>query len=115
MYCIDSAGLRRNEVLELKIGDIDSKRNCMMIRGAKGNKDRITLLSGKCLLLLREYYRAYQPKSYLFEGAEGGKYSATSLRKIFYRALADSGIKKKATLHTIGIHLLRIYWRGEQI
>ena len=41
------------------------------------------------------------PKDYLFEGADGGKYSATSLRKIFYRALVASGINKKASLHTL--------------
>ncbi len=101
LYCIYSAGLRRNEVLELKVADIDSQRNCLMIRAAKGNKDRVTLLSIKCLLLLRQYYRQYRPTRFLFEGASGGKYSATSLRKIFYRALQSSGIKKKASLHTL--------------
>ena len=101
LYCIYSAGLRRNEVLELKIIDIDSKRNCIMIRKAKGNKDRVTLLSNKCLQLLRDYFRVYKPKDYLFEGAVGGKYSSTSLRKIFYRALVASGIQKKASLHTL--------------
>jgi len=101
LFCIYSAGLRRNEVLALKVGDIDSQRDCIMVRAAKGNKDRVTLLSKKCLLLLREYYRTYKPKNYLFEGASGGKYSSTSLRKIFYRALVSSGIQKKASLHTL--------------
>lgn len=101
LYCIYSAGLRRNEVLELKVVDIDSKRHCINVRAAKGNKDRVTLLSNKCLGLLREYFRAYRPKDYLFEGAEGGKYSSTSLRKIFYRALIASKIQKKASLHTL--------------
>jgi integrase/recombinase XerD len=58
-------------------------------------------LSGKCLKILREYYRQYRPKEYLFEGAKEGKYSATSLRKIFDRALKGAGIQKKATLHTL--------------
>ncbi|CAG8998273.1 MAG: Tyrosine recombinase XerC [Candidatus Celerinatantimonas neptuna] len=101
LYCIYSAGLRRNELIELKVIDIDSQRDCIMVRGAKGNKDRVTLLSKKCLTMLRDYFRQYRPKEYLFEGAEGGRYSATSLRKIFERALKDSGIKKKATLHTL--------------
>lgn len=101
LYCIYSAGLRRNELLELKIADIDSKRHCIMIRAAKGNKDRVTLLSHKCLLLLRDYYRAYHPQDYLFEGVTGGKYSATSLRKIFHRALLATHINKKASLHTL--------------
>jgi len=101
LFCIYSAGLRRNEVLELKVADIDSQRDCLMIRAAKGNKDRVTLLSKKCLHLLRQYYRQYRPTNFLFEGANGGKYSATSLRKIFFRALVASGIKKKASLHTL--------------
>lgn len=63
--------------------------------------DRVSLLSKKCLFLLREYYRLYRPKGYLFEGSNGGKYSTTSLRKIFYRALQGSKIQKKASLHTL--------------
>jgi site-specific recombinase XerD len=101
LYTIYSAGLRRSEVLNLKIHDIDSQRNCIVIREGKGKKDRITLLSMKNLLLLREYYKVYRPKIYLFEGITGGKYSVTSLRKFFYRALKESGIKKKASLHTL--------------
>ena len=101
LYTIYSAGLRRSEVLNLRLADIDSKRNCINVRGAKGRKDRITLLSQKNLLLLREYYKVYRPKDYLFEGANGGKYSVTSLRKIFCRALKSSGIKKDAYLHTL--------------
>ncbi len=101
MFCIYSAGLRRSELLNLTSSDIDSQRNCIVIRDAKGNKDRITLLSTACLTLLREYYRVYRPTSYLFEGAEGGQYSSTSLRKIFQRALVKSGIQKKATLHSL--------------
>jgi site-specific recombinase XerD len=101
LYTIYSAGLRRSEVLHLKLADIDSERNCIIIKNAKGNKDRNTLLSSKLLLLLRKYYKKYKPKEYLFEGVNGGKYSVTSIRKIFGRALASSGIKKDAHLHTL--------------
>ncbi|WLE95746.1 MAG: tyrosine-type recombinase/integrase [Candidatus Electrothrix communis] len=101
LYLIYSGGLRRSEVLNLKPADIDSARNCIIIRGGKGKKDRITLLSQKALELLREYYRQYQPKYWLFEGAYGGRYSTTSLRKIFQRALAKSGVRKKVTLHSL--------------
>jgi integrase/recombinase XerD len=101
LYCIYSAGLRRSELLQLRPGDIDSARNCISIRCAKGNKDRVTLLSTTCLEVLREYYGLYQLKEYLFEGASGAQYSATSLRKIFQRALAASGINKAASLHTL--------------
>lgn len=57
--------------------------------------------SHQLLLAHREYYKLYRPKEYLFEGAEGGQYSITSLRKIFQRALKAANIKKKAHLHTL--------------
>lgn len=116
LYTIYSGGLRRSELLNLKISDIDSSRNCIIVRDAKGGKDRNTLLSKKLLDLLRMYYKEYKPKDYLFEGASGGPYSITSLRKIFGRALASSGIKKDAHLHTLrhsfATHLLE---RGTDI
>ncbi len=65
---IYSAGLRRSELINLKVEDIDSKRGLIRIRGAKGKKDRNTLLSNKLISLLRKYYRIYQPKEWLFEG-----------------------------------------------
>ncbi len=116
LFTIYSAGLRRSEVLHLKLIDIDSERNCIIVKGAKGNKDRNTLLSKKLLLLLREYYKVYKPKEYLFEGATGRRYSITSIRKIYGNALVKSGIKKKAHLHTLrhsfATHLLE---RGTDI
>ena len=61
-----SAGLRVGEVVKLKPEDIDSKRMLIHIRGAKGRKDRYTLLSEKTLEVLREYWRKYKPTKWLF-------------------------------------------------
>jgi site-specific recombinase XerD len=71
------------------------------IRGGKGKKDRITLLSEKILNLLRDYFRKYKPTVWLFEGAAGQPYSASSLQKIFSAALRKSRVQKEATLHTL--------------
>lgn len=98
---IYSAGLRISEAVNLKIEDIDSKRNLIMIRGSKGKKDRTTLLSQSILPLLREYYKQYRPNIYLFEGQHGAKYSAKSIQNVFKRALIRSGISKPATVHTL--------------
>jgi integrase len=54
---IYSCGLRLSELLELKISDIKSEQDCIVIRQSKGNKDRIVMLSPKLLDLLREYYK----------------------------------------------------------
>jgi len=98
---IYSAGLRISEAIEMKVSDIDSKRMLIRVRQAKGKKDRYVMLSEKMLFLLREYYKTYKPKEYLFEGQKGGKYSARSVQSIFQQALHQSGINKKASVHTL--------------
>lgn len=101
MLClIYSCGLRCSELLELRPLDIDSKRNIVHIRQAKGKKDRITPLSPKILELLRNYYQLYKPKTYLFEGQQPGtNYSAKSLQSVLKLALQKAHIKKPVTLH----------------
>ena len=101
LYLIYSGGLRLSEVVNLKITDIDSKRNLILIRESKGKKDRTTLLSQALLELLRDYYREYKPENHLFEGQKGGQYSVRSVQNIFRMALSKSGIKKHATVHTL--------------
>lgn len=97
---IYSCGLRRSELLQLKPIDIDSKRNIIFIRQSKGRKDRIVPLSLKVLEMLREYYKIYQPRVWLFEGREKGfPYSEQSLQAVFKHALWKTDIEKPATLH----------------
>jgi len=98
---IYSAGLRRSELINLRPEDVDPERMLIKICGAKGKKDRYTLLSRKLLELLRYYYRKYKPGEWLFEGQTGGKYSAESIAKILHRAVNKSGIKKYVTPHTL--------------
>jgi len=95
-----ACGLRRGELLHIKPKDIDSKRKLLLIRNAKGRKDRIAPLSEKLIVLLREYYTMYKPKTWLFEGQEkGSKYSATSVQKILKLAISEAKIKKPVSLH----------------
>lgn len=96
---IYSAGLRRSELINLKIKDIDSERKTIKISQSKGNKDRYVGLSEKILLMLRQYYKEYRPENWLFEGAGGKQYSPSSIRSVFERAKKDAGISKKITLH----------------
>ena len=96
---IYSCGLRRGELLSLTKFDIDSKRMVVIIRMAKGKKDRIVPLSPKILSLLRDYYKSYSPKEFLFEGQGGGKYSEKSLENVFKQSLFKANNKKPVTLH----------------
>ena len=105
-----SAGLRRGELLALKITDIDSQRMLIRVRGGKGGKDRYTLLGEAVLSLLRAYYRQYTPKEYLFQGEQGGAYSPGSLLKVVKTAARRAGIQKRVTphmlRHSFATHLL---------
>ena len=99
---IYACGLRRGELLNMQITDIDSKRGVINIRHAKGDKDRIVPLSEKILILLREYFKQYKPKQWLFEGQIAGtQYTETSLAKVFQKAKAKAGIKMPCTLHSL--------------
>lgn len=98
---IYSAGLRIGELINLKICDIDSTRFQIRINQGKGRKDRISLLSPNILKLLREYFKEYRPKEWLFEGQTGGKYSAGSVQAVFREAKKKAGIQKRATVHTL--------------
>ena len=97
-----SSGLRRSELLALKPLDIDSKRMVITVNGAKGNKDRNTLLSKNLLVDLRKYFKEYRPESYLFEGDKGGKYSERSVGAIVKQAARRAGIRT-----TVNPHMLR--------
>lgn len=97
---IYSCGLRCGELLALQPVHIDSKRNIILIKNAKGKKDRIVPLSLKILEMLREYYNVYKPKIYLFEGkTKGEPYDARSLQQVLKQALEKVNITKPATLH----------------
>ena len=95
-----SAGLRVSETVSLSVKDIDSQRMMIHLRQAKGAKDRYTLLSKKCLAILRDYARIYKPTDWLFEGQEHGKHvTERSAQKVFSNACMQAGIKKEVSIH----------------
>jgi integrase/recombinase XerD len=96
-----SAGLRRSELLNLKITDIDSNRMLIRVENSKGNKDRMTLLSKSLLVDLRIYFKEYKPKKWLFEGAKGGIYGGESVLKIIKSACKRANVKRNVTPHTL--------------
>lgn len=69
---IYSCGLRLSELLELKISDIKSEQDCIVIRQSKGNRDRIVMLSPKLLDLLREFKKNTNQKNMFLKGNLAG-------------------------------------------
>lgn len=99
---IYSCGLRRGEVINIKLKDLNRDRKTLHIRSGKGNVDRVVPVSDKVWNKLDEYLLAYSPSVYLFEGQSGGRYSAGSVYHVFCQAVKRAGIEKD-----IGVHSLR--------
>ncbi len=97
-----SAGLRVSEVVALRVKDIHSARMVINIKGAKGKKDRMVILSQGILELLRRYYSSYRPKEWLFEGQNKEEpYSNRSLQMVFHRAKSEAKIIQDVTFHSL--------------
>ena len=97
-----SSGLRISEAARLKITDIDSKRMMVRVQQGKGGKDRYSILSNTALECLRQYWRKYHPKDWLFEGQKKDEHiSISSIHQIFHAAKKRAGITKPASVHTL--------------
>ena len=108
---IYACGLRRSELLNIELKDIQRNRMIVLIRQSKGKKDRIVPLSPKLLLLITDYWKSYRTRRWLFEGQrKGTKSSASSLEKVLKRAVKKAGIHQAVSLHwlrhSFATHLL---------
>jgi integrase/recombinase XerD len=102
LWMIYSCGLRRSEVTNIRLNDIDRSRNLLHIREGKGGVDRIVPVPDKLWAKLDEYMECNHPQRYLFEGRNGQRYSVESVYNVFRKALRNAGIKKE-----VGVHSLR--------
>jgi len=108
---IYSAGLRIGELTRLRVEDIRSDDGYIFVKDSKGKKDRHTVLSLQLLALLRRYYKKHRPSYWLFEGQDGGQYSAKSIQAIFRKAVKETNANAWSTPHTLrhsfATHLLQ--------
>ena len=104
LFTAYSAGLRVSEVTKLKAVHIDAARMQILVKDAKGGKDRYVMLSPMVLDVLRNYIKELKPRplTYIFEGfIKGRAYSDRSAQEIFAKARRLSGIKKHITFHSL--------------
>ena len=99
-------GVRRAELCQLKVADVDSKRMVIRVRDGKGGRDRDVLLSDKLLETLREYWRWMKPKTYLFPGTvKNWRADVPITTKVVWTAVNEArkraGIEKRITPHTL--------------
>jgi integrase/recombinase XerD len=101
LMLVYAAGLRRSELINLRVGDVDLNRNIVFIRGAKGTIDRQSVMAQSMAPLLQQYLKEYNPGFWLFEGVNGERYSTTSLRLVLKAGVKKAGIKKSVRLHML--------------
>jgi integrase/recombinase XerD len=95
-----STGMRRAEILSVKVTDIDMASGTIRIHG-KGNKQRTAYISKNLHKLLIDYLKAYTPNDYLLEGQTGQQYSGTSIEKVIKKSATRAGITKRVTPHML--------------
>lgn len=101
-----STGVRRSELVELQVSDLDSQRMVIHVRHGKGNRDRDVPLSAKLLETLREYWRWMKPQTYLFPGMGNHAradvpISAKMVWHACHQAAKRAGISKQASPHVL--------------
>lgn len=108
---IYSCGLRLSEAIQLEIPDVDSSRMQLHVRG-KGGKDRYVPLPERTLAILREHWKTHRSPRRLFPAriSRGGRHTTdhkdqpihdSTLQRAFHLALKQSGIHKRAHLHSL--------------
>lgn len=102
-------GLRKSEIPKILLSDIHRDEKFILIRNAKGRKDRLVPLPMKILSLMEVYYKEYTPKRYLFEGQKNEMYSGESV----YNVVKKAGIRAKLS-RPISPHMLRHSYGTQQ-
>ncbi|MBI1975734.1 MAG: tyrosine-type recombinase/integrase [Candidatus Vogelbacteria bacterium] len=96
-----ACGMRVSEVVELKVADLDINELVVHIKGAKGKKDRISVLPEKLQNDLRNIIAGKNMSDFVFASNRGGKLTTTSLQKMFRKSLTSAKVSKLATFHSL--------------
>ena len=95
-----AAGLRLNEVLHLRVSDIDSARMTIRVQQGKGGQVRYSVLSPRLLDALRQYWTGGRPRTWLFPSeATGEPLHPTALQRAYQTAKRRAGIGKSGGIH----------------
>jgi len=95
------AGLRVSEVVALKIQDVDCEQKIVTVRGGKGGKDRLTVLSEKVIPDLRRLIAGRMGEEYVFPSERGGALSTRSAQAVFFAAARAAGVFRPASFHSL--------------
>lgn len=102
------AGLRINEVVSLKVADIDSQRMTIRVEQGKGRKDRYAMLSPVLLATLRHWWQEGRSQGKLLDGGwlfpgqnPVNHLSARQLSRVCKLVAAEAGLDKRVSMHSL--------------
>lgn len=95
------AGLRVSEAINLKVKDLNLEEITIHIKGAKGNKERLTIFSEKLSQAIEKIIAGKNTYDYVFASERGGKLTERTAQKVFEHALKKTGVQKDATFHSL--------------
>lgn len=95
------AGLRVGEVVTLKVRDINCDELTILIKQAKGQKDRITILPKKLVNDLRNLMTGKSGDEYVLASERGGRLSTRTAEKVFEKSLKKAKVNKEAVFHSL--------------
>jgi site-specific recombinase XerD len=110
-----SSGLKLDELLGLRVKDVDIRNKSLIIRGnsnrgRKAKGSRTTVLSEKVAPMLHAFVVDRDLEDYVFPGIDGGHMTPRAVQKAFKQALKKAGISKRASCnslrHSFAVHLL---------
>ena len=108
-----ATALRRSEVCQLKVEDIDSERMMIRVRQGKGQRDRDLPIDSNLLETLRAYWRWQRPPTYLFPEGRHHSRNQPITSKVVWRAVREAarraGITKHVSPHTLR-HSRATHW-----
>ncbi|MBO0933765.1 tyrosine-type recombinase/integrase [Fibrella aquatilis] len=97
-----ATGLRLSEVAHLRLTDIDRVRRLIIVRGGKGQKDRVVMLTDKLEAVLDAYVVVHTPQTYLFENVETGEPLATRTIQLVYSDVTRyAKLTKRGGIHSL--------------
>jgi site-specific recombinase XerD len=105
-------GMRMSELKNLEMKSIDRQNFQVKVIAGKGSRDRFTLLPKQLLPDMEQYYRAYRPKIYLFEGQFPGKpMNERSIQHALRQCMKLAGLEQykfsaHSLRHSFATHLL---------
>jgi len=102
LFTLYSSGLRRQELLNLRVSDLLWERNQIFIKASKGKKDRYVQFSDLTQMIMKDYLDAYKPQYWIFEGADQKtQYFASSVLNVVKASAKRAGISRRVTTHVL--------------